>query len=43
MKRKTVSMRIDPEVWKEAKKQAIDNDLSIGKFVEKILRKEIKK
>lgn len=42
MERKTVSIRIDPKLWKDARKYAIDNDLTIGKLLEKILRKEIK-
>lgn len=29
-----VTIRIDKEVWKEAKKYAIDLDMKIGSFVE---------
>ena len=41
MKRKTTSIRINPEVWKEAKKLSIDLGLSVGEFLEKIIEKEI--
>lgn len=34
MERKTVSIRIDPVIWKEAKKYALEKDLSIGKLIE---------
>ncbi len=37
MERKTVSIRIDPEIWKEAKKQAIEMEMSIGQIVETAL------
>ena len=34
MDRKTVSVRIDPLVWKEAKKYALERDMSVGKVLE---------
>lgn len=34
MERKTVSIRVDPVIWKEAKKYAIERDMSIGKVIE---------
>mgnify|MGYP001560012153 CR=1 len=37
MKRKTVTLRIDPVIWKEARKYAIDRDMSMGKIVETAL------
>ena len=37
MERKTVSIRIDPVIWKEAKKYALDKELSIGKIIETAL------
>ena len=37
MKRKTVSIRVDPIIWKEAKKYAIDKDMSLGKVIETAL------
>lgn len=43
VQRVTTSIRIDPEIWKEAKKLSIDLGLSIGEFVENSIRKELKK
>jgi len=37
MKRKTVSIRIDPIIWKDAKKYSIDKEMSIGKLIETAL------
>jgi len=34
MKRKTVSIRVDPVIWKEAKKYALEKDMSIGELIE---------
>lgn len=42
-KRETTSIRIDPKVWKEAKKMAIDKDMGTGEFVENLIKKELKK
>ncbi len=40
-KRETTSIRIDPELWKEAKILAVKQDLSIGQFIEKLIKKEL--
>lgn len=32
--RKTVSLKIEPEVWKEAKRQALERNLTVSAFVE---------
>jgi len=37
-KRETVSIRVEPELWKEAKIHAVKNDMSIGEVVEKALK-----
>lgn len=37
------SIRINKEVWKVAKKRALDLDLSIAKFVESAIIHEIQK
>ncbi|MFH1182044.1 MAG: hypothetical protein V1702_03740 [Candidatus Woesearchaeota archaeon] len=34
MERKTVSIRIDPTIWKEAKKYALEKEMSVGKLIE---------
>ncbi|MCJ7646364.1 hypothetical protein MUO65_05625 [bacterium] len=41
--RETVSIRLDPELWKEAKIYAIKNDISVAELVEEALKKEITK
>ena len=35
--RTVTSIKIDPQVWKEAKKSAIDHDLDVSELVEKAL------
>ena len=32
------SLRIDPEIWKEAKVQAIKNDMTLTELVEEAIR-----
>lgn len=39
---KKTSISIDPKLWREAKKRAIDEDMTIGQFVEKLLERELK-
>lgn len=40
--RETVSVRINPQLWKEARIYAIKNDKSVADLVEDALKKEIK-
>jgi len=42
MKRDTVSMKMDPDVWKKAKIYAINHDITLSGLVEKLLIKEVK-
>ena len=42
-KRTTVSIKLDKDVWKEAKKKAIDLDLTVGKFVETAILHEMQR
>lgn len=37
----TTSIRIDPEVWREAKKLAIDRNKTVGELVEELLKREL--
>ncbi|MBI2076445.1 MAG: hypothetical protein HYT72_04310 [Candidatus Aenigmarchaeota archaeon] len=41
--RETTSIRINQDLWKEAKMLALKNDMSIGEFIEKLIKKELKK
>lgn len=36
------SLRIDKEIWKEAKKHAIEKETTVGKLIEDLLKKELK-
>lgn len=41
MKRETTSIRIDQELWHKAKMKALENRMSIGEFIENLIRKEL--
>ena len=41
--RETTSIKIDPELWKEAKKYCIDKNITISDLIKSLLEKEIKK
>ena len=41
-KRKSTSIKIDPDLWKEVKIEAIRRDLEVSELVELALRKELK-
>ncbi len=38
VKRETTSIKIDPSLWKEAKKDAIDRDIDLSQLVEIALK-----
>jgi predicted HicB family RNase H-like nuclease len=41
-KKEATSIKIDPELWKEAKIEAIRRDMELGQLVETALRKELR-
>jgi hypothetical protein len=41
--RKTTSLKIEEELWKEVKIYCIQNNIEISEFVERVLKKEVKK
>ncbi|HVY01909.1 MAG TPA: hypothetical protein VHA12_04060 [Candidatus Nanoarchaeia archaeon] len=43
MKRITIGLKIDPDLWKEVKHRCIDKDLEYSDFVENTLREVLKK
>lgn len=43
MTKETVSIRIDPQVWKTAKVYAAQHDMKMGELVENIIRETISK
>ncbi len=42
MERKTTSLKIDPTVWKVAKKHCIDEDIEVSEYIEKLIKKDLK-
>lgn len=42
-KRETTSIKIDPELWKDVKIEAIREDMEVSDFVDRALRKELGK
>jgi post-segregation antitoxin (ccd killing protein) len=43
MERKTTSIKVSPDLWKEVKKEAIDRGTEVSELVETALRKELQK
>ena len=43
VKRYSTSIKIDPELWKEAKKTAIDADITLSELVEEAIREWIRR
>lgn len=43
MTRKTTSLKIDPELWKEVKKYCIDKGVNISDWMEMLIKGELKK
>jgi hypothetical protein len=42
IKREATSIKIDPQLWKQAKIEAISRDMELSQLVEDALRKELK-
>lgn len=43
MERKTTSIKIDPMIWKEARKYCIDLGIDISDYIEELIRTNLKK
>tara|TARA_Y100000310_G_scaffold339019_1_gene430357 strand:+ start:866 stop:1012 length:147 start_codon:yes stop_codon:yes gene_type:complete len=41
MPRKTTSLKIDPELWKEVKKKCIDLEIEISDYLENLIKKDL--
>jgi macrodomain Ter protein organizer (MatP/YcbG family) len=41
--RKTTSIKVDPQLWKEFKKYAIDQDEDLSDILEKMIRERVKR
>ena len=42
MKRSTISLKINPELWKQAKKKCIDKEINYSDYVEDLIKKDLK-
>lgn len=40
--KKTTSIKIDPELWKKVKKYCIDEEMDISKYIENIIKNDLK-
>jgi len=43
MARKTTSLKIDEEIWKEVKIHCIKEDKEISDYIEKLIKEDLKK
>jgi len=43
MEKKTTSIKMDPELWKEFKKHAIDQDKDLSDILEEMIKRELRK
>lgn len=41
-KRVTISIKLSPDIWKQAKRVALDRDVTLGQLVENALLREIR-
>jgi len=41
--KETISLKIDPELWKEAKKHCIDKNLKYSIYIEGLIKKDLGK
>ncbi len=42
-KREATSIKVDPELWKEAKIQAIREDIEVSEFTERAIKRELER
>jgi len=43
MERKTTSIKVEPNLWREFKKHAIDLDKDLSDILEEMIKRELKK
>ena len=41
-KKETISLKINPELWKKAKHHCLDKDLTYSEYVEGLIEKDLK-
>ncbi|MBU2615703.1 MAG: hypothetical protein KKC19_01225 [Nanoarchaeota archaeon] len=42
IKRETISLKINPEIWKEARKKAIDKGMAYSRYIEHLIERDLK-
>ena len=42
-KKETISLKIDPELWRDAKKHCIDKQITYSEYVESLVKKDLGK
>jgi len=42
MERKTTSLKIEPQLWKDVKKHCIDKEIDISDYLEQLIKKDLK-
>ena len=42
MERKTTSIKINPQLWKEVRKHCIDKEVDISEYLEKLIQESLK-
>jgi len=42
MEKKTTSIKVNPDLWKEFKKHAIDRDKDLSDILEEMIKRELK-
>ena len=43
MERETISLKIDPKLWREAKKKCIDERIKYSDYVEELIKEDLGK
>ena len=43
MERETISLKLDPELWKKAKHHCLDKEISYSEYVESLIKKDLEK
>ena len=41
IERKTTSIKVEPSLWKRAKKKCIDDDIDISEYIENLIKKDM--
>lgn len=42
MERKTTSIKINPDIWKQVRMHCIQEDIDVSEYLEKLIKKDLK-